>query len=234
MEHLNGPENPREVHVRNVPRIASSPGACPIQLIRRARNQPNRLTRRTRGLSATPWISHCCRHSGHLHNPMREVSTSHGWPRRPRLMVGPHRSRISPLVSHHSCGTHGAYVTRIGRWSSLERIARGYVRQDFLLFPPAIALPMLLSRTCLARERWAIVTRDERESRGPRAEDGDTPVVGLIDAMEQRWQELNSLRASPDMYGSEGLDGQLSELELWLLQARRAATVGRAPVDRVR
>jgi hypothetical protein len=40
----------------------------------------------------------------------------------------------------------------------------------------------------------------------------------LVEQMEMRWEELMTLRASPDMYGSESLDGQLSELELWLLR----------------
>lgn len=44
----------------------------------------------------------------------------------------------------------------------------------------------------------------------------------LIAEMEQRWNELSALRASPDMYGSESLDGQLSELEMWLLRMRGA------------
>ncbi|MFI0462798.1 hypothetical protein ACH347_01815 [Saccharopolyspora sp. 5N102] len=43
----------------------------------------------------------------------------------------------------------------------------------------------------------------------------------MVEQMEQRWEELNTLRASPDMYGSESLDGQLSELELWLLRMHR-------------
>lgn len=44
--------------------------------------------------------------------------------------------------------------------------------------------------------------------------------------MERRWEELIALRASPDMYGSESLDGQLAELELWLLRAQRMVTGG--------
>ncbi|GAA0527921.1 hypothetical protein GCM10011581_40770 [Saccharopolyspora subtropica] len=43
----------------------------------------------------------------------------------------------------------------------------------------------------------------------------------LVEQMEQRWEELMALRASPDMYGSESLDGQLSELEMWLLRMHR-------------
>lgn len=44
------------------------------------------------------------------------------------------------------------------------------------------------------------------------------PVEELVEQMRRRWEELMTLRASPDMYGSESLDGQLSELELWLLR----------------
>lgn len=33
--------------------------------------------------------------------------------------------------------------------------------------------------------------------------------------MERRWEELMTLRASPEMYGSESLDGQVAELERW-------------------
>ncbi|WP_168584133.1 hypothetical protein [Saccharopolyspora sp. ASAGF58] len=46
-------------------------------------------------------------------------------------------------------------------------------------------------------------------------------VRELVEQMERRWEELMTLRASPDMYGSESLDGQLSELELWLLRMHR-------------
>lgn len=35
-------------------------------------------------------------------------------------------------------------------------------------------------------------------------------------ARERRWEELMTLRASPDLYGSESLDGQVAELEMWL------------------
>ncbi|MEU5851147.1 hypothetical protein [Saccharopolyspora shandongensis] len=50
----------------------------------------------------------------------------------------------------------------------------------------------------------------------------------LVEQMERRWEELNTLRASPDMYGSESLDGQLSELELWLLRMHRLTAAGSA------
>lgn len=39
--------------------------------------------------------------------------------------------------------------------------------------------------------------------------------------MESRWAELMTLRASPAMWGSESLDGQLAELELWLGRLQR-------------
>ncbi|MHA6803575.1 hypothetical protein [Salinifilum ghardaiensis] len=52
--------------------------------------------------------------------------------------------------------------------------------------------------------------------------DAAPTVADLVEEMERRWQELVTLRVSPDMYGSESLDGQLSELELWLLRLRQA------------
>lgn len=51
-------------------------------------------------------------------------------------------------------------------------------------------------------------------------------VREMIDQMERRWEELMTLRASPDMYGSESLDGQLAELELWLLRMQRLTAGG--------
>jgi hypothetical protein len=47
---------------------------------------------------------------------------------------------------------------------------------------------------------------------------GTTPphVDEIVDQMQRRLGELIMLRASPDMYGSELLDGQVTELELWL------------------
>ncbi len=53
-------------------------------------------------------------------------------------------------------------------------------------------------------------------------------VRDLVGEMERRWDELMALRASPDMYGSELLDGQLAELELWLLRLRRLDASARA------
>lgn len=47
------------------------------------------------------------------------------------------------------------------------------------------------------------------------------PVQDLRNEMESRWAELMTLRASPAMYGSESLDGQLAELELWLGRLQR-------------
>jgi hypothetical protein len=38
----------------------------------------------------------------------------------------------------------------------------------------------------------------------------------VVEQMERRLGELLALRASPDMYGSEMLDGQVAELELWI------------------
>ena len=58
-------------------------------------------------------------------------------------------------------------------------------------------------------------------------EDGVT-VRDLVGEMERRWDELMALRASPDMYGSELLDGQLAELELWLLRLQRLDAARRA------
>ena len=58
-------------------------------------------------------------------------------------------------------------------------------------------------------------------------EDGVT-VRELVGEMERRWDELMALRAVPDMYGSELLDGQLAELELWLLRLRRLDASARA------
>lgn len=43
----------------------------------------------------------------------------------------------------------------------------------------------------------------------------------LRNEMESRWAELMTLRASPAMYGSESLDGQVAELELWLGRLQR-------------
>ncbi|MDA3643033.1 hypothetical protein LZ318_19825 [Saccharopolyspora indica] len=51
-------------------------------------------------------------------------------------------------------------------------------------------------------------------------------VREMVDQMERRWEELMTLRASPDMYGSESLDGQLAELELWLLRMQRLTAGG--------
>ncbi|WP_190824602.1 hypothetical protein [Saccharopolyspora pogona] len=54
-----------------------------------------------------------------------------------------------------------------------------------------------------------------------RGEGHQVTLRELVEQMERRWEELMTLRASPDMYGSESLDGQLSELELWLLRMHR-------------
>jgi hypothetical protein len=49
---------------------------------------------------------------------------------------------------------------------------------------------------------------------------GPGTVHEAIEQMEDRLNELMVLRASPDMYGSEILDGQVAELELWLARLR--------------
>ena len=53
-------------------------------------------------------------------------------------------------------------------------------------------------------------------------------VRELTAQMQQRWEELMTLRASPDMYGSESLDGQLAELELWLVRLQRLSDLPQA------
>ncbi|GAA2794385.1 hypothetical protein [Saccharopolyspora taberi] len=53
-------------------------------------------------------------------------------------------------------------------------------------------------------------------------------VRELTEQMQQRWDELTALSASPDMYGSELLHGQLAELELWLARMRQLGDVRRA------
>ncbi len=67
----------------------------------------------------------------------------------------------------------------------------------------------------------------------PRGRADSAPTVAdLLEEMERRWRELATLRGSPDMYGSESLDGQLSELELWLLRLRQARGAPQARADR--
>jgi hypothetical protein len=50
-------------------------------------------------------------------------------------------------------------------------------------------------------------------------------VQEVVGQMERRLGELLVLRASPDMYGSESLDGQVAELELWLARFDRLGAV---------
>jgi hypothetical protein len=50
-------------------------------------------------------------------------------------------------------------------------------------------------------------------------------VQEVVEQMERRLGELLALRASPDMYGSESLDGQVAELELWLARFDRLGAV---------
>lgn len=57
---------------------------------------------------------------------------------------------------------------------------------------------------------------------------GQMTTEDLLEQMRERLGALTTLTASPDMYGSELLEGQLIELELWLdrLQRVRSAELG--------
>lgn len=68
-------------------------------------------------------------------------------------------------------------------------------------------MPTTTQRPMIQRLTASRVTRD--------------PIQDLRNEMESRWAELMTLRASPAMYGSESLDGQLAELELWLGHLQR-------------
>lgn len=57
--------------------------------------------------------------------------------------------------------------------------------------------------------------------RTPGLRASESALEDLRTEMENRWAELMTLRASPAMWGSESLDGQLAELELWLGRLQR-------------
>ncbi|CAM02797.1 hypothetical protein A8924_3916 [Saccharopolyspora erythraea NRRL 2338] len=57
---------------------------------------------------------------------------------------------------------------------------------------------------------------------------GPSTLRELAEQMRLRWEELMVLSAGPDMYGSEILDGQLVELEMWMSRIGRMGEVERA------
>lgn len=108
-----------------------------------------RLTLRTCGRSTTPCTSHCCPHSGQRHNPMCEVSTSHGCPRRPRFIASSRsaRPRSDPTTAAARQGWPSLEVTARSRpdggadhgaTGTFFRVLR---QQSRLLSPPDAAEP---------------------------------------------------------------------------------------------